>query len=123
MPSRMTQESYRPRVSNRTMVAHSAIHALAGFEKPRGVVVSAKMKLFGLSNHADRAAVRVEQTVGLDARERSCSPVAGELFSLDIPFDRTSRLGRAYFQKTVSGESAIMPRRRLSIAVYWAARR
>ena len=37
------------------MVAHFAIHALAGFEIPWGIVVSAKMKPFGLSNHADRA--------------------------------------------------------------------
>ena len=42
MPPRTTEESYRPRVSDRTMVGNSAIVMLVSFKKRMGAVTTGK---------------------------------------------------------------------------------
>ena len=110
MPSRMTQESYRPRVSDRTMVDNSATPLLTSFREPNGAVMKANMKRLGwetsiaasslrglqgrtATNQNDQAAEekKTNGCGGLDAAKAVLASSSGEkYFSLDIPLYRTS---------------------------------
>src|SRR6266851_9489767 len=48
MPPRITEESNRPRVSDRTMVANLATTTLVRFKKTKGVVTITSMKPLGM---------------------------------------------------------------------------
>src|SRR5439155_8714182 len=85
MPPRTTQQSHRPRVSDRTMVATLPPRCLQAL--PHGT------KNAATDGPGSRATPRstTEPHRGLDARHLpSPSPCGrGEVFSLDIPFYRT----------------------------------
>src|SRR5437773_1168022 len=103
MPPRTTQQSHRPRVSDRTMVGTLPPRCLQAL--PHGT------KNAATDGPGYRATPRstTEPHTGLDARHLpSPSPCGrGEVFSLDIPFYRTRRetgkvgqLARAPNEKT-----------------------
>jgi hypothetical protein len=52
MPPRMTEESYRPRVSDRTMVGNSATVTLASFANRRATVSTGTMEPQGEEHFA-----------------------------------------------------------------------
>jgi hypothetical protein len=91
---RTTQESYRPRASDRTMVGNSATVTLVSF----GIRFGRSQ----LQDHARRrkpiASLRTEKQIGiacpskgLDARYVRPTLDHGRSISLDIPFNRTFR--------------------------------
>src|SRR6266699_1739745 len=103
MPPRTTEESYRPRVSDRTMVGNSAIVMLVSFKKRMGAVTTVEMEPQGgrdltvscdetkhetTSSEQDHSPSRVHvQTIGLNAETKKVSaPSRGREISLDIPF-------------------------------------
>ena len=127
MPPRTTEESYRPRVSDRTMVGNSAIVMLVSFKKRMGAVTTGEMELQGgrgispfrvtkrstklrrLSKTTRRSRVHV-QTVGLNAETKKVSaPSPWENISLDIPFYRTFWRGTGQFS---TRDIQLLPRTR-----------
>jgi len=131
MPPRMTQESCRPRVSDGTMVGNSATHLACEFQRTEGAVMSANMKrqggksiqgplLRGLAGRSaagqnDQAAAEEMWLLGLGgwmSKKYSCRSGEEKCFSLDIPFNRTSRScdstseqGRVYARSVNARES------------------
>src|SRR5215470_2263061 len=82
MPPRSTRKSYRPRVSDRTMVGTSQPHCLLALEVESVVTIT------------DASEKRKNQSLPtlrrLERRQTSLLlPVAGELFFLDSPLYRT----------------------------------
>ena len=112
MPPRITEESYRPRVSDRTMVGNSATDTLASFRNPRAPSPSGN----GITRREESLALwaRDEPERPARARHRGCPIKLGGLdaetkilpapgrrgsISLDIPLYRTWRQGRRYFSE------------------------
>src|SRR5215467_11971686 len=84
MPPRTTRKSYRPRVSDRTMVGNLTTHTACWHRKPKRVVTI-----------SDEFAIRKDQNLptlrGLErTRTPLLLPVAGEIFFLDSPLYRTA---------------------------------
>ena len=111
MPPGMTQESCRPRVSDRTMVGNSAARLACEFQRTEGAVISANMKrrqggksiqgplLRGLAGRSAMGTKRssscrrnvASKAGGWMSKKYSCRSGGEKCFSLDIPFNRTSR--------------------------------
>src|SRR3974377_2365015 len=100
IPCRKTQESYRPRVLDRTMVGALPTDLLASFRSriastgSRHETPTMGTIRFGLATkkRSRRSGLRSAQATqaGLDVREILPPPVEGEECPLDIPFYRTS---------------------------------
>src|SRR5437879_2284927 len=89
MPSRTSQESYRPRVSNRTMVANLANrHACPLQERWRRHDREHETR-WDVRDQISRPRAR-NRTAGLDEARITAPSGGGEELSLDIPFYRTS---------------------------------
>jgi hypothetical protein len=106
MPPRITQESYRPRVSDRTMVGNSATRHACPFREPKDTVATvewnprdgrqprrftrrSKNRTASLSKSTRSSRAHV-QAVGLDAETKIVpAPSRRRNISLDIPFYRT----------------------------------
>ena len=105
MPPRMTQESCRPRVSDRTMVGNSATRLACEFQRTEGAVMSANMKTTGRKKHPRPVAPRPSGPLrdgakrssscrrnvatgagGWMSKKYSCRSGGDKCFSLDIPF-------------------------------------
>ncbi len=108
MPPRITEESNRPRVSDRTLVANLATTLLVRFKKTKGVVTITSMKTLGTGIRCLAAGARGPTTInitgtrctqgwGLDARKHPRPPCGRGKMSLDIPFYRTFVSGRRGF--------------------------
>src|SRR5437899_731227 len=112
MPPRTTQESHRPRVSDRTMVGTRQPLRLSVSE-PDGVVTNRKMKLLGWEKISSLVTSRDEpsswdrkpeqnQNQNLLVRERGwmparilpCAAVGGEIFLLTSPVMKTGFSGQ-----------------------------
>src|SRR5215472_1799554 len=99
MPPRITQESHRPRVSDRTMVdvfktAQACL--VSRFEwrcrnRNRSATEMEKQKSTKLVEDTSEPSVMLAPR-GWKSRNLSPLPVEGELFSLTFPFYRTRRL-------------------------------
>ena len=87
MPPRTTRKSYRPRVSDRTMVGNLQPHCLSASEVD-GRGHANKMNLQKWENHG-----LLTPSLGLDARKNFLlPPVDGEVFPLTSPFiERANR--------------------------------
>ena len=91
MPFRITQESYRPRVSNRTMVGTLPTRSACKFQEPNGVDNESCHETIGIGT--TRPALRREKAVqtsgnsrgGLDVREILPHPAEGEKCLLTSP--------------------------------------
>src|SRR6266852_1752029 len=105
MPPRITAESNRPRVSDRTMVANLATTTLVRFKKTKGGVTITSMKPLGMGTRCLAAGARrtyddqhhgdrCTQGWGLDARKYPRPSCGRGKMSLDIPFYRTRVTGR-----------------------------
>ena len=98
MPPRTTQESYRPRVSDRTMVGNSATVTLASFANRRAPSRQRKWNHRGENFAAsrdgakdDRKSEECEFNLGLDAETNELpAPSQRIAIALDIPFYRTT---------------------------------
>ncbi len=96
MPFRITQESYRPRVSNRTMVGTLPARSACKFQEPNGVDNEACHETIGMGT--TRPALRREKAVqtkwqlarGAGCARNSTASGRGGKMSLDIPSYRTS---------------------------------
>ena len=96
MPPRMTEESYRPRVSDRTMVGNSATVTLASFANRRATVSTEKMEPQGEENFAascdeakdDRKSERVRVQLGgwMPRPKNFRHRAKGKLLLLTSPF-------------------------------------
>ena len=97
MPFRITQESYRPRVSNRTMVGTLPTRSACKFQEPNGVDNESCHETIGMGT--TRPALRREKAVqtkwqlarGAGCARNSTASGRGRKMSLDIPFYRTSQ--------------------------------
>src|SRR5713101_8020329 len=100
MPPRIIEESNRPRVSDRTMVANLATTTLVRFKKTKGGVTITSMKPLGMGTRCLAAGARrtyddqhhgdrCTQGWGLDARKYPRPSCGRGKMSLDIPFYRT----------------------------------
>ena len=114
MPPRITQESYRPRVSDRTMVANFATATLASFGARMASSRYASMKPLGWRMIPPRrsAAGRTVKTEsqphrGLDAREYPRPPVGAEECLLTSPFIGQGDKDGANSQNAVSGPRSV----------------
>src|SRR5712664_1283097 len=99
MPPRTTRKSYRPRVSDRTMVGTSQPHCLFCI-RSRKRRHDNKMNLQG-----EKTSRASQQDMGWRA-QRTCSllPVAGKVFLLTLPFiERASRKSEVLLH--ISGNS------------------
>ena len=109
-PLRMTQESCRPRVSDRTMVGNSATRLACEFQRtewrrhvserettgtkkhPRLVAPRPRGPLRNGTKRSSRCRTNVATGVGgRMSKKYSCRSGGEECFLLDIPFNRTSR--------------------------------
>src|SRR6266849_9001121 len=100
MPPRTTPKSYRPRVSDRTMVANRATHHTCQSSEAKGVVTITGMKLQGIGIRSLAAVARDprrstserERCLGLgtECTKTSAAASGRRKMSLDIPFYRTS---------------------------------
>ena len=95
MPFRITQESYRPRVSHRTMVGTLPARSACKFQEPNGVDNESCHETIG--KRTTRPALRREKAVqtkwqlarGAGCARNSTASGRGRKMSLDIPFYRT----------------------------------
>src|SRR5713226_3154462 len=92
MPPRTTRKSYRPRVSDRTMVDTVQPPCLLR-QRPDDVVTPGEMNLRKWEHHGSS----LQHTGWMPERISPLLPVAGEVFFLDIPLYRT-RLSDKWFQ-------------------------
>src|ERR1035441_3723479 len=96
MPFRITQESYRPRVSDRTMVGTLPARSACKFQEPNGVDNGSCHETVGMvTTPADAPQRKAVQAKRQPARGRagcarnSTASGEGRKMSLDIPFYRT----------------------------------
>jgi len=85
MPPRTTEQSHRPRVSDRTVWLPRQPCSLAQLQSPNGIDTRAHETPW----NTPRSTLSVGNTKGWMSRTSS-SPVSGRKMSLDIPFHRTS---------------------------------
>ena len=110
MPPRMTQESCRPRVSDRTMVGNTATRLACEFQRtkrrrhvsehettgtkkhPRSVAPRPSGPLRNGAKRSSRCRTNVATGAGgWMSKKYSCRSGGEKCFLLDIPFNRTSR--------------------------------
>src|ERR1022692_3735975 len=98
MPFRITQESYRPRVSDRTMVGTLPARSACKFQEPNGVDNGSCHETVAMgTTRSDAPQRKAVQTKRQPARGRagcarnSTASGEGRKMSLDIPFYRTLR--------------------------------
>jgi hypothetical protein len=84
MPPRTTEQSHRPRVSDRTVWLPRQPCSLAQLQSPNGIDTRAHETPW----NTPRSTLSVGNTKGWMSRTSS-SPVSGRKMSLDIPFHRT----------------------------------
>src|ERR1035438_2820849 len=96
MPFRITQESYRPRVSDRTMVGTLPARSACKFQEPNGVDNGSCHETVAMgTTRSDAPQRKAVQTKRQPARGRagcarnSTASGEGRKMSLDIPFYRT----------------------------------
>jgi hypothetical protein len=106
MPFRITQESYRPRVSHRTMVGALPTRSACQFQEPNGVDNGSCHETVGMgttrSDAPPRKAVQTNrQSAGAGCARNSAASGGGRKMSLDIPFYRTPHLGSIWRNPSV----------------------
>jgi len=103
MPSRMTQESYRPGVSDRTMVGNSATTFAYEFQRPSGAVITANMKLQGWERRMAASSLRGLQGRSATNQNAQAAKEKKEKMSLGLDAAKTllaSSSGRSAFRLT-----------------------